>query len=227
MSSKIDRNKDRLKQIYDKYRNLHMSRDYYACRLALYQRYNLIYEIALAVGTSGAVGGWYIWQTSAGKITWAVAGGGIALLAVIKPIVQLPKQIESYSKLHVAYSDLYYVYKTLIENVEVAGGLTAAMEETVKSARSRYNDLALKDDPTFSTKLLQRCQGEVNRKVDKFAIWYPAHIGEKKIINWKETDPSIEARDRPKEPMKPVDRKSDDDAPQDGVPKLEAPDTSE
>lgn len=179
MSAAIDHNKDRLKQVYDKYRNLHMSRDYYACRLALYQRYNLVYEIALAVGTSGAVGAWYIWQTATGMVTWAVVGGLISVLAVIKPILQLPKQIESYSKLYVAYSELYYDYKNLIDEVEVAGGLSLAMEETLKAAQGRYKDLALKDEPKPSEKLLQRCQADVNRKVPKFKSWYPEHIGEK------------------------------------------------
>lgn len=179
MSAAIDHNKDRLKQVYDKYRTVHMSRDYYGCRLALYQKYNFFYEIVLAVGTSGAVGGWYMWRTEVGRTTWAVAGGLVALLAILKPIVQLPKQIENYSKLYVAYADLYYDYETLIEDVEVAGGLNAEMEEALKSARSRYKDLALKDDPNPSQKLLRQCQAEVNRKVPTFANWYAARVGGK------------------------------------------------
>lgn len=174
MSSQIDTNKDRLRRIYDNYRTVWMSRDYYGCRLDLSQRYNLWYEVVLALGASGsAVSGWYVWQTQAGGAAWAFIAGASALLAVLKPTLQIPKQVERYSKLYTGYSDLAYDYGKLVDDITATGGITQEMREILNKAEARFKDLSLQDDPKPSEKLLRRCQDGVRKRVQNFEVWYP------------------------------------------------------
>lgn len=149
-----------------------MSRDYYACRLAQVKRWNFMYEIVLAVGTSGTVAGWYLWQTPAGKTSWALFAGLVAILSILKPILQLPKEIERYSKLHTGYSALFYDLREHVDEIQNDGGITESREKSLKEARKRLLDLALQDDPKPSSRLLRQCQAEVNRLIPSFDEWH-------------------------------------------------------
>ncbi|HEX8475082.1 MAG TPA: hypothetical protein VF666_13715 [Pyrinomonadaceae bacterium] len=174
MSSPIDKNRERLKRVYDNYRTARMSREYYACRLSFFQNCNFWYEIVLAIGTSGsAISGWYVWQTATGKTVWAILTGAAALLAILKPALQLPKHIEQYSKLHTGYSSLSYDYGKLVDDIKATGGITREMTKSLNKAEERFKELALQDDPKPSEKLLRDCQGKVKKHVPPFAVWYP------------------------------------------------------
>lgn len=178
MSSSIDRSRGRLKRIYDDYRTVHMSREYYACRLALLKRWNLAYDIILAVGASGVgasgtVVSWQLLQTPVGKTSWALFAGLVAIMSILKPILQIPEKIERYSKLHTGYCDLFYDFRELVENVNSTGGITQEMTDSLDRTRKRYRDLALQDEVKPNIKLLRKCQSEVNRKTPLFDEWCP------------------------------------------------------
>lgn len=177
MASPIDNNRARLRRIYDNYRTAWMSRDYYACRLHYFRRCNQWYEIVLAVGASGSgLSGWYVWQTRAGVVVWAVIAGASALLAILKPILQIPKQVERYSKLYAGYCTLTYDYEKLVDEIKATGGLTPEMRELREKSEERFKALSEDDDPKPSEKLLRQCQEGVRRRVEKFDDWCPKPI---------------------------------------------------
>lgn len=162
----------RLRRIYDDYRTVQMNREYYACLLVRYKRWNVVYEIILAVGASGgAVAGWYLWQTPTGKPIWTAFAGAVAILSILKPIVQLPKQVDRYSRLHSGYTSLFYDLRALVDDIGDSGGINEAMAEPLARVQKRYQDLALLDDPKASSKLLSKCQQDVNRRCSSFAEW--------------------------------------------------------
>ena len=174
MSSPVDKNRDRLKRLYDNYRTTRMSRDYYACRLDYLQKCNLWYEIVLAVGAGGsAISGWYVWKTSAGTWVWAFIAGASAVLAILKPILQIHRQVERYSKLYTAYCDLTYDYGKLVDDITATKGITQEFRESINKTEGRYKELALQDDPKPSAKLLRECQIRTSKHVPDFEVWYP------------------------------------------------------
>lgn len=174
MSSQVDNNRDRLRRIYNHYRTAWMSREYYACRLAYLQKCNLWYEILLAVGASGSViAGWYIWKTSVGQPVWAVFSGAVAVLAILKPILQIPAKVERYSMLFTGYAALTYDYKKLTDEIKATRGITPEMRELLSKADERFRELNLKDDPKPKEKLLRECQATVNKHAPNFDVWYP------------------------------------------------------
>lgn len=174
MPSPLNPDRARLQDIYTDYRNARLSRDYYACRLTSYRRWNLLYEIILALGASGSVAaGWYIWQTSYGQPVWAVVSGLAAALAIIKPILKLPEQVERYSKLHTGYADLTFDYEQIVREIKKLGGTTPEMDERIDNASRRMKDLGLKDDPRPSEALLRKCQKAIKKVVPAFNDWLP------------------------------------------------------
>ena len=175
MSSSIDTSLVHLRRNYDDYRTVRMSRDYYACRLSQVKKWNLLYEVVLAIGASGTVAGWYLWQTPSGKTAWALFAGLVAILSILKPILQLPKEIERYSKLHTGYSSLYYDLREHVDEIQNDGGITTTRKTALMEASKRYKDLALQDDPNPSKRLLERCQSEVNRVTPSFDEWHSKH----------------------------------------------------
>ena len=175
MSTPLDKSVIHLRRNYDDYRTVRMSRDYYGCRLSQVKRWNLLYEVVLAIGASGTVAGWYLWQTPAGKTSWALFAGFVAILSILKPILQLPKEIERYSKLHTGYSALFYDLRDLIDEIQNDGGITPAREKSVAEAQKKYRELALQDDPKPSQRLLRQCQAEVNRLTPSFDDWLSKH----------------------------------------------------
>lgn len=162
-----------LLEIYDLYRTVLLNRKYYARRLDLTKKMNLWLEICLAVGTSGTIGAWAIWKTGYGQYIWIVIAGGAAILAVIKPIVQLSKGIERYSKLYVGYSDLFYDLQEVVGDIRKSRLFTKEMSNAVKNARNRIKKLALEDDPQPRQKLLVQCYNEVNREIPPERLWIP------------------------------------------------------
>jgi hypothetical protein len=174
MSSPLDNNRTRLKHIYTDYRNVRLSRDYYACRLTSFRRWNRFYEIVLALGATGSVAaGWYIWRTSYGQPVWAVFSGLAAVLAIIKPILKIPEEVERYSKLFTGYAGLTLDYQEIVDGIKERGGIPPEMNENIVKASRRIKELALQDDPQPSKELLRKCQQSIKEVVPVFNDWLP------------------------------------------------------
>lgn len=173
MAAQLDTNRVRLKKLYDQYRTARMNHEYYGRRLHNYQRINLIYEIVLALGTSSAVAGFYFWKTDPGKQMWAAFGVVVIIFSVLKPVLQIPKKVERYSRLHAGYGALFYDLKEAVEETRAAGGIDPKMKELIDKSRTRYRELGVEDDPRASEKLLRKCQESVKRSTPSFQEWWP------------------------------------------------------
>jgi hypothetical protein len=117
------------------------------------------------------VAGWYVWETRSGKLAWGAYAGFVAILAVIKPIVQVPKEIERYSKLHTGYADLFYDFRLLTDDIQARQRITQETGTAIAKAMGRYRELALQDDPKPSARLLDKCQKKVQRQYPGFNEW--------------------------------------------------------
>ena len=151
-----------------------MNSAYYAARLTSFRIYNKSYEIILAIGTSSAIAGWPFFQEwTVGKKIWAVFSALVTVLAVLKPILQLPRQIERYSKLHVGYTDLYYDLKKIVSEIEESRDITSERLVIREAAQKRFKDLALQDDTKPSARLLRKCFEKVKVAILVERLWYP------------------------------------------------------
>src|SRR5438045_3793159 len=84
-----------LKIIHGEYRTFLLNKKYYGYHLGRYQRINRTMEILIAVGATGSgIAGLAVWQAGVGASVWAVISALSIILSTIKPILDIPKQIE-------------------------------------------------------------------------------------------------------------------------------------
>lgn len=168
--------RDELKRFYDFYRTAYLNEKYYARRLTKFSRLNDTYEAALAVGASGTIGSWQIWDsTGVGGKLWAAFGGVVALLVVLKPFFRLAQKAERSGRLYVGYKDLYFDLQILIEDIERNDFvITPEMQAMLTTARNRYKTLALGDEVLPVGRLLRESQQQVNQEIAPFSQWCPA-----------------------------------------------------
>jgi len=162
-----------LKNIHREFRTALLNKKYYGCRLDWYQTVNRWFEIIIALGATGAgVAGLAIWKTGAGVTAWAIISGASVVLSTVKPIIDLPKQIERYSKLSGAYAKIYESFRVMEQEFDESG-LTAAHLEKFKQLRSQLVDLAADDDPNPKMTLIKRFEADVNREIPVSSLWMP------------------------------------------------------
>lgn len=171
---------DCVKSINDTFRTALMNRKYYGHRLTTKRSCCVILDIIIAVGTSSAVGAWFIWrETPAGKNAWAIIAGLAALLAVIKPFLNLPKQIEKYSKLFIGHGDVYYDLKAITTELARVRDYRSKVQEAQGRVLDRIKQLAPEDDPKINENLRRRFFEEVNREIPVESLWWPKKPGRK------------------------------------------------
>ncbi len=164
-----------LRYIYNSYRTALLNRKYYGSRLVLFQRYNSIMEIAIAVGAagSGGVAGLAIWGTITGQYAWLWISGIATVLGVVKPILQIGAKIENYTKLYSGYSNVYLELKSVVEDIEVSRSIPPKLTERYDSIRKRITDLGGLDDPRPNNGLIKKLQTQVNQEIPPESLWVP------------------------------------------------------
>lgn len=165
---------DCVRAVNNTHRTALMNRKYYGYRLSGIRRLSITLEIVVAIGTSSAVGAWVIWKTtSTGETAWAILAGLAAVIATIKPFINLSRQIEKYTKLFVGHGDVYYDLKTITSDLIRTRSYSEESYEAFKRATERIKELAPDDDPKINKKLRRRCFDEVNREISVESLWWP------------------------------------------------------
>ncbi|MGO9137256.1 MAG: hypothetical protein ACLP9S_04645 [Syntrophales bacterium] len=170
----IDALYDCVRVVNNTYRTASMNRKYYGYRLSSVRRINIVLEIAVAVGTSSAIAGWVIWKsTSVGELLWAILAGISTLIAVVKPIINLSRQIEKYTKLFIGHGDVYYELQTIVLDIMKMKDYSTQSDQAFKSALEKMKKFAADDDPKPNKKLLRKCYDEVNKEIPMDSLWWP------------------------------------------------------
>jgi methyl-accepting chemotaxis protein len=162
-----------VRNLYDQYRTASLNRKYYGCRLQAIRGWNNFFEIAIAIGTSSVVGGWSLWHTGVGSTIWTILGGVTALLAIVKPFLQLSKQVERYTKLFIGYGDAFYDFELLVNEIGRIRRYNDEIDAAFRKTIDRLKQLAADDDPQPNHKLVKDCTGEVNREIPPDRLWWP------------------------------------------------------
>src|SRR5687767_13862549 len=103
-----------VEEVYDHYRTARLNVKYYGRRLVKLQRRNFFLEAAIAVGTSATVGSLAIWETDYGKVVIGIIATISAVLGVLKPLLNLSKQIERVSKQWAEHSLIFNQLRRIV-----------------------------------------------------------------------------------------------------------------
>jgi hypothetical protein len=95
-----DPDKALLERAYDLLRVARMNAAYYEQRLEVASNLHIFFEITIAIGTTGSIAAWALWQGPLGSAVWATITCTATLLAVIKPIIAPAKRLELCTRQH-------------------------------------------------------------------------------------------------------------------------------
>lgn len=112
------------------------------------------------------------------KIFWAVFFGMITLLAIVKPFLKMPEEIEKYSTLHTGYRALYLNLHSIAAKIRRKSKVTSEIQELFDAAQDQYKSLVLNDVVNIDNRILEQCQLQVNRETPVESLWYPPRQGE-------------------------------------------------
>ena len=165
-----------LKNIHREFRTAALNMKYYGCRLDRYQQLNKCLEILIACGatTGTGIAGLAIWKNGLGTTAWGIISGVSIVLATIKPIIALPKEIERYSKLASGYATIYETYRGMEQDFFASGLLITEQIEQYNKLRAEMIKLAADDDRHPTRKLIKRFEDEVNKEIPASSLWMPA-----------------------------------------------------
>jgi hypothetical protein len=168
-------NRDQLQYIYDAYRDAALYRLYYGLKLARYRQLNFWVEIAIAISAtgSGGIAGLAVWGTIAGSYAWLVISGLAAVLALIKPVLQLGGRIENYTKLYAGYTNIFLELKDTVEDIAVEHGISDKTREGYVGSRQLLRELAPLADPSRSQRLMKKLHDHINREIPPESLWVP------------------------------------------------------
>ena len=167
---------DKATQVYELYRSALLNQKYYGRRLRCYRGWNKGLEIILAIGTSTLIGSLAIWQTLSVDAYWQAFAAAMALLVIVKPILNLAKEVEKYTRLFTVHTELFYELKNLVWNIQIQKGITEEISHQYSRLRARYDALARDDDPVPSERLRKKLFDDVNRELPPDRFWVPNKI---------------------------------------------------
>lgn len=168
-----------LAEIYTLMCRAAMNKEYYGAKLARVQLISTWMDITIAIGAAGSgLSALTIWNTEYGKPIWTALWAVLSLIAAVlglaKPIVQLNKGIERFSRLFAGYSDIYTSLLVLSSRIKRKGTITDEMSSTFDAAEVRFMELSKEDDPTPDRKLLNRCEQMIRSRHPAENAWYPS-----------------------------------------------------
>ncbi len=167
-------------QVYDLYRSVLLNKKYCGNRLRFYKRWSLALDVILAFRTSALFSSLLIWQSFSGEFIWKCLAVVFAVVAVLKPILNLSNDVEKYARLFTVYTELFYDLKGLAWDIQTNKDFTEQSSDFHKQLRSRYNALAGDDDPVPKRKLIEKYGIEVEGEIPAESLWVPSDVTEPK-----------------------------------------------
>jgi len=99
--------------IYDEYRTARLNVKINEYQLASFKRYNFWIEFILALTASSSVASFWFWQSVTGQIVWKFFSVLTAILAVLKPMLNLSGKIQKYSEILTDFKSLEHDFHKL------------------------------------------------------------------------------------------------------------------
>jgi hypothetical protein len=152
------------RQLCEILRTARLTQKYYGHQLVKYRTWNALLEFGLALGTSSALAGFVISDAPTTVGLWRGVVGISVLIAITKPILNLGKDIERYTRLVTVYSEIFYVFRDVFWKLQIEKSFTDELRADYNRARARMDSLAREDDPKPSRRLTKTFQEEVNQE---------------------------------------------------------------
>jgi hypothetical protein len=161
--------------VYDKLRTARLNVKYYGQCLQYLEWINYFFEFSLLVtAPSSAVAGLWLWTTPGGTQVWKVFGGIAAVIALVRPILNLTKRIKDLESILSGYRTLHFDLMEIKTQIEQKGTYDASAESELKKAIQREKILVGRDPESREIAWIKRrCQAEVLAELPTDCFFVP------------------------------------------------------
>jgi hypothetical protein len=160
--------------IYDERRTARLNVKYYCARVARLERWDFWLEFLLkATATGSAIAGLAFWQTNYGRTLWQILSVIAAIVAVAKPLLQIPEKIRGYDATIAGYRTLEHDLIEIERAIQLSGSYSIDAQNLFRAAMERLRNLKATDpEKVEDKKLLQKYVEEVNTELpaDRFFL---------------------------------------------------------
>ena len=138
---------------------------YFGHKLRRTNNLYMISEFLIIFGSAASgVSGWAIWTFGLTKQAWLVIAAISTLMSAIKPILQLNKKIERYSRLFTGHNSNFLSMDDLVKRVAICQGISPELEREYKQLYHRYIQLSNEDDPSPQKSVVVNLMAEVEKQ---------------------------------------------------------------
>lgn len=161
--------------VYDLYRTTRLNVKYFSARLSRLQRINFWMEFILAAtASSSAIAAFALWQTSIGGKVWQALGALAAVLAIMKPLLNLTEKIRKIEEVITGYRVLEYDLKKIAVAVSQRKAYDKELSDKFSNSLDRMAELAIKyNESSEDKKLKKKCQEEVMKELPPEHFYIP------------------------------------------------------
>ncbi|MDP1993128.1 MAG: hypothetical protein Q8K00_19095 [Syntrophales bacterium] len=161
--------------VYDKLRTARLNVKYYSRRLQSIERINFVMELVLlASAPSAAIAGLWFWDQPLGKVVWQYFGVVAAITALLKPLLNLPKQITVFESVLSGYRILEYDLMEIKVLVEQKQKYDTPLQNEFKKALQREKTLVGKTPETRERRKIKGlCEAEVLQELPRESFFVP------------------------------------------------------
>lgn len=161
--------------VYDKLRTARLNVKYYGSRLQSIERINFGMELVLlASAPTSAIAGLWFWDQPLGKVIWQYFGVVTAIVVLLKPLLNLPKQIKEFESVLSGYRILEYDLMEIKVLVEQKQKYDAPLQTEFKKALQREKTLVGKTPETRERRKVKGlCECEVLQELPRESFFVP------------------------------------------------------
>ncbi len=165
----------RLWSVYDEFRTIKMNRMYYEHKLSRARRTIKIIDIVIALGSSTSTGiaAWSIWKEPVFSDLWSVIAGITSIIIIIKPQMDLGKNVASYGKLYAGFKVLEISYFRIIDDLKFSKCFNFETDKALRALDADLDKLDVTDDFKTDTSLIRRLEARVRDQHPATSFWIP------------------------------------------------------
>jgi hypothetical protein len=160
-------------RFYGLYRCSLMNRTYHSRKVKRARTWSSLAETIAALAASSAVGSLAIWKTSVGGLFLTGLLLTSAIASVARSAFRLSENLDRYSRLAYAWSEMSLDMERVIAAVRRQGTMTDVLRSQVDYLSQRFQRIEMSDN-TEDRDAMLRIQDEVDISVPPDRLWLPS-----------------------------------------------------
>ena len=163
-----------IRDVYNHLRTSRLNIKYFSIKLNKIRRKNFEIEFIIALTASSGVTGLWFWDSLIGGYAWKILGSITAILAVLKPLLNLTKKIKEKEELVTAYRSINYDIQILLIAIKQRKKYDKKLQKEFLKILDKEKDIIKQEKTEKEDKeLIKECTREVNLELPINSFYIP------------------------------------------------------